>query len=237
MGDHDSPGTCLSTVPHGPPSRQDVHDVLLHYSGCLRGDGKRDVNNFLLPKRKLNEAEAAAEEKRLCEDYQRQTFYNSLPLHKQQRIDEEKRRVGNLRVLFENDDDNKGISTRFRTSLNAWLRRPPETERGRLPDEKKLCKENAFGLSAYMMLFEDKGGDTTSGYTGVKDEAFPEKFPNQKIPLKELLYNTDPGTNPLMKQCKDGMIRYFHLPGNNMEWIEVRIQGSLCSVLSCNFDA
>jgi hypothetical protein len=190
------------------------------------------MNEKLLPKRKLNETEAATEEKRLREDYQRQTFYNSLPLHKQQRINEEKRRIGDLRALFENDDNNKGLVTRFQTSLNAWLRRPLKTERRRLPDEKKLCKENAFGLSAYMMLFEDKGGDTTSGYAGVRDEKFPEKFPNQKIPLKQLLYNTDPDTNPLMKPCKDGMIRYFHLPGNNMEWIEVRIQGSLCSVLT-----
>jgi hypothetical protein len=236
MGDHDSPGTCLSTVPHGPPFRQDVRDVLLHYFGCLRGDGKRDENKNLLPTRKLNEAETATEVKRLCEEYQRQAFYNSLPLYKQQRIDEEKRRIGDLRALFENDDNNRGLVKRFRTSLNAWLRRPLETERGTLPDEKKLCKENAFGLSGYMMFFENKEGGTTSGYTGVKDEAFPEKFPNQKIPLKELLYNTDPGTNPLMKPCKDGMIRYFHLPGNNMEWIEVRLQGSLCSTLSSNFN-
>src|ERR1700709_617851 len=122
MGDHDSPGTCLSTVPHGPPFRQDVRDIFLHYSGCLRGDGKRDMNEKLLPKRKLNETEAATEEKRLREDYQRQTFYNSLPLHKQQRINEEKRRIGDLRALFENDDNNKGLVTRFQTSLNAWLR-------------------------------------------------------------------------------------------------------------------
>jgi len=170
-------------------------------------------------------AEEKAEAKLFREDYQRQAFFNSLPPHKQQRIEEEKRRIGDLRILFENDDNNKGLVTRFRTSLNMWLRRRPETESGRLPDEKKLCKDNAFGLSAYMMLFEDKGGDTTSGYTGMKDEAFHENFPNQKIPLKDLLYNYDPATNPLMKPCNNGTMRYFHLPGNNMEWVEVRMQG------------
>jgi hypothetical protein len=220
MGDHDSPGTCLSTVPHGPPFREDVRDILLHYFGCLRGDGKRDENIFLSLKRKLTESE----ERLLRTDYQRQAFFNSLPRHKQERIEQEKKRIGDLRALFENDDENKGLVKRFQNSLNMWLRRRPETEKGRLPDERSLCKENAFGLSAYMMLFEDKGGTMTSGYTGVRDEAFPENFPNQKIPLKALLYNRDPNTNPLMKPCKNGMIRYFHLPGNNMEWIEVSIQ-------------
>ena len=221
MGDHDSPGTCLSTVPHGPPSHEDVRDILLHYFGCLRGDGKLDENKFLPPERKLKESEG----KVLRRVYQRQAFFDSLPLHKQQRIEEEERRIRDLRAVFENDDENKGLVKRFQNSLNAWLRRPTATtERGRLPDEKLLSKKNGFGLSAYMMLFEDKGGDTTSGYTGVKDEAFHENFPNQKIPLKDLLYNVDVNTNPLMKPCKDGMIRYFHLPGNNMECVEVNIQ-------------
>jgi hypothetical protein len=61
----------------------------------------------------------------------------------------------------------------------------------------------------------------TSTYTGISDERFPDKFPNQRIPLKDLLYNKDCQSNPLVERCRKGTVRYFHLPGNDMEWIEV----------------
>lgn len=47
-------------------------------------------------------------------------------------------------------------------------------------------------------------------------------FPNQKVPLQSLL-SPDKDSNPLMWDCEPDMIRYFHLPANNMEWVEVRI--------------
>ena len=51
---------------------------------------------------------------------------------------------------------------------------------------------------------------------------FPdEKFPNQKIPLSQLLKD-DKTNNPLMWECERDMVRYFHLPANNMVWVEVR---------------
>jgi hypothetical protein len=46
------------------------------------------------------------------------------------------------------------------------------------------------------------------------------KFPDQKVPLS-LLLSKDKKKNPLMWKCEDGMIRYFHIPANNMTWIEV----------------
>jgi len=46
------------------------------------------------------------------------------------------------------------------------------------------------------------------------------KFPDQKVPLSCLL-SKDKKKNPLMWKCEDGMIRYFHIPANNMTWIEV----------------
>jgi hypothetical protein len=72
---------------------------------------------------------------------------------------------------------------------------------------------NRFGLNANMILFED-----SKKYT---DPTYPDKFPNQKIPIEELLYNEDPELNPLMKPCPPNRIRYFHLPANNMSWVEV----------------
>lgn len=64
-----------------------------------------------------------------------------------------------------------------------------------------------------MILFKD-----SKKYT---DKTYPDEFPNQKIPIDELLYSEDRARNPLMKECPGGMIRYFHLPANNMSWVEV----------------
>jgi hypothetical protein len=232
MGDHDSPGTCLSTVPHGLLVREDgrlffggdVRDISLHYFGCLREDGKRDDNKFLPPERQPTKSQ----EKDLRERYQRKPFFDSLPEHKQNRIKDEEERIMYLRLSFAHHADQKGLVKRFETSLDEWRSVRGRTEavrlQGCLPEEKLPSKKNAFGLSAYMMLFEDNRDDKAGGYTGVRDEAFPENFPNQKIPLKDLLYKKTPDSNPLVRPCKDGMLRYFHLPGNNMEWIEVNIQ-------------
>jgi len=49
--------------------------------------------------------------------------------------------------------------------------------------------------------------------------SFEGTFPNQKIPLATLLMK-DEKKNPLMWECEEDMIRYFHVPANNMEWIE-----------------
>jgi hypothetical protein len=239
MGDHDSPGTCLSTVPHGLLVGDDEHlavggdvrDILLHYFGCLRDDKKRDENKFLLPERKSTASKF--EDADLREHYQRQPFFDSLAPHKQKRIRDEEERIMYLRLLFAHHDDHQGLVQRFEKSLDEWMlerrragRRvgPRKVVQGCLPEDRSPCKENAFGLSAYMMLFEDKRNTKAGGYTGFADKEFPENFPNQKIPLKDLLYNQNPESNPLMKECKKGMLRYFHIPGNNMEWIEVNVQ-------------
>lgn len=52
------------------------------------------------------------------------------------------------------------------------------------------------------------------------DTHYPDQFPDQRIALQDLLYNKDIATNPLIQKCEDDEIRYFHLPSNNMEWIE-----------------
>lgn len=44
------------------------------------------------------------------------------------------------------------------------------------------------------------------------------EFPNQKVSVEDLLF--DPGS-PLTQACEEGTIRHFHLPANNMYWVEV----------------
>jgi hypothetical protein len=46
-------------------------------------------------------------------------------------------------------------------------------------------------------------------------------FPNQSIPASKLL-DIDNDGNPLFSKCPSDVIRYFHLPANNMIWVEVQ---------------
>jgi hypothetical protein len=141
----------------------------------------------------------------------RKEYYDSLPVHKQKRIENEKQRIKEQRAVFEVDKDLKFLVKRFTGSLGHYLRRPLTKEP--LPNPPKPSKETAYGLNAYMVVFQNSVGFT--------DPTCVDTFPNQKIPVKDLLYNKNQEINPLMKPCGENEIRYFHLPGNNMEWIEV----------------
>lgn len=57
-------------------------------------------------------------------------------------------------------------------------------------------------------------------------------FPNQKVPL-ELLLKDDKARNPLMWDCEEDMIRYFHVPANNMAWIEVIASSLIATLKAC----
>jgi hypothetical protein len=201
MGDHDSPGTCLSSSPrHELDSAQDVRDVLLHYFGCLKRD-------------------------------KRKAFYDSCDEHQQLRIREEHRRIRDHRALFESRDDE--ALRMLRTNLSS-LRQSKAfrklkdqgpavdiIEKG--PEGEESSTPNRYGLNANMILFKD-----SKKYT---DKDYPDEFPNQKIPIDDLLYSKNPRKNPLVNQCPKGTIRYFHLPANNMSWAEVCSLSLLSSLL------
>jgi hypothetical protein len=68
------------------------------------------------------------------------------------------------------------------------------------------------------MYFKRGAGGHTHNH---KCRAVEGQFPNQKIPVHIIL--SDIEDNPLREQCKSGTFRYFHLPTNNMAWIEVSI--------------
>ena len=191
MGDHDSPGTCLSSDPrHQLEGAKDVRDVLLHYFGCLTRENRKG-------------------------------FYDSCDAHQKLRIREEHRRIRDHRALFESRDDE--ALRMLKTNLSS-LRQSKEfrkledqgpaddfIEPG--PEDSKPSLPNQYGLNANMILFKD-----SKKYT---DKNFPDEFPNQKIPIDELLYSKDGRRNPLVNDCPKNIIRYFHLPANNMSWVEV----------------
>lgn len=96
--------------------------------------------------------------------------------------------------------------------------------------------EDYFNMNTYAMYFKkdetapaDEGsrdGETQSepqtweGHDS-DDKRFSGHFPNQKIPAKTLL---DHGQDsPLKQRSGSKCIQYFHIPTNNMKWVEVSL--------------
>jgi len=197
--------TCQSSgtgLVHG----ESPDDAVLHYFGCLKFS-EREA--FL---RELDDADKP-----------------------KQRILAELARISKLRSIFEVEGprtaSGKVLDSFKKTMSNYWPRKkrtykhlrvtpPPPADRNdpRIPEEKEkdwiLSDLNANAI--YFKKTEDHA------HPGPYDHPdFSDNFPNQKVPLK-LLLSGSKDKNPLMWPCEEGMIRYFHLPANNMEWIEVR---------------
>jgi hypothetical protein len=152
-------------------------------------------------------------------DEEREGYFHRLPDHKKRRIEKEKRRILEQRHLFENDRKLKDLVASLNQSMRLhslfqnreMIRAPIELIEG----YEKPCKENGFCMSAYA-IFKKKSGF-------YDDERCTDTFPDQRIRIKDLLYNKDKNANPLMRECDEDEIRYFHIPSNNMEWVEVRV--------------
>jgi hypothetical protein len=140
----------------------DVRDVVIHYFGCLR------------------EAE-------------REVYFKQLPHHKQDRITKERNRILEQRALFEVNDRTKDLVRKFRKSLRQlpFVRGRTGDTRHSGDDLVKLCKENAWGMSAYVIFFRN-----SERYT---DPNCSDHFPNQKLDVKDLLYNKDEKTKSALR--------------------------------------
>jgi hypothetical protein len=180
----------------------DVEGRFLHYSGCL----------------KLSE---------------QNNFRDSLPDHDPLKhyILQEQARVTRLRNIFEMEgftSPNGQLLRRFRQTLSfrfpgpnrsySDLTLPDGRERGLpTPDLESLSNQVIMDdLDGNVVYFKEGYGGPCTPYD------HPElrgSFPNQKVSLGLLL--SDSEENPLKWPCEDGMIRWFHIPANNMLWIEV----------------
>jgi hypothetical protein len=86
-----------------------------------------------------------------------------------------------------------------------------------------------YGLKACIMHFVKGGGGHTHTH---RHKKVVGAFPNQKIAIDYLLTKSE--DNPLNEDCPQDRLRYFHLPTNNMAWIEVSsylLGSSLCAYL------
>ncbi|RYP46525.1 hypothetical protein DL768_007272 [Monosporascus sp. mg162] len=104
--------------------------------------------------------------------------------------------------------------------LKGWAATVPETV-GLNPAEEDVAPKPLYGLKANVMHFRlAKETNTLVGYD-YKHPKYKGLFPNQKIRMHEIL--NERNENPLMEECPQDDVRYFHFPTNNMSWIETAI--------------
>jgi hypothetical protein len=190
---------------HGTSPSTD--NAVLHFFGCLKFDKRQEFLDG------LDDSDRA-----------------------KQRIIEEQTRILTLRSFFEMEGHNTAAgSLLYRFKMNLRHRFPedrskidpvPDARSGEARQNLRRAEEREKDfiledLNANLIYFKKKQ-DGLHMEPHDHQMFLPNKFPDQKIKLSELLRD-DSETNPLMWKCEKDMIRYFHLPANNMEWIEVRI--------------
>lgn len=181
-------------------------DAVTHYFGCLRYD-------------------------------ERESFLNSLSGQDEKvkrKIQAEEIRIERLRGIFDAEREitaSGKLLRQIKVMRNTWRRNltangapsnPHNTENSGLFTQLSKNREKQFILedtNANVIYFKKKEKEDHLAPCD-HPRFLPSTFPDQKIPLGRLLEdNLD--TNPLMWPCEKDMIRYFHIPANNMEWIEV----------------
>lgn len=244
MGDHDNPSTCLSSHYHD----NRIFDAFLHYGGCLRdqklpesvehprrGAAREEFFNSL-PPHKQNRIRR--EEQRIFK--LRELFNNKaedtgdFAADFSQGLSNWRRdfraRDPNARIATRNDpfeyivqsgDTMESIMGRYSpgeiASLNPGIVSVEIGQAIKVPQGATNVPkvENGFGVDASMIFFRD-----SKPYTDTQSCPH-EVFPNQKISIQNLIYDKNKDRNPLMRDCGNNEFRYFHIPGNNMEWVEV----------------
>ena len=148
-------------------------------------------------------------------------FLDRLPARSQAHIREEECRISQLRLIIENrhhtDVELLILFRRHKQSLHRWRKTNKAGEDAASRPSAPVSQDTAIedvDIHSSMIFFKDSRPHTLP-------EFLPEEFPDQKIPLTRLLYDEDPTRNPLTRDCPDGMIRYFHVPANDMKWVEV----------------
>jgi hypothetical protein len=182
-----------------------IEDGLLHFFGCL-------------------------------EFSQRDDFLHTLPATDKLRvrISGELARIAKLRQILEREGlrtETGKLLQSFKTTLSQRLPRrrsyshlemqendtAAQTSESipRSPEDEVILGD----LRANVIYFKRKQGGKHPG--PYDHPALDDTFPHQRVPLS-LLLEDNLKDNPLMWKCEKDMIRYFHIPANNMSWVEVK---------------
>jgi hypothetical protein len=162
---------------------------------------------------------------------ERHAYFNRLEKKEQDRLKAESARFARLRGYFYDQEPGttaKILIQDLKECLDKWRdlhdksRDPQLNEPNLKPADEVLKKdvehlkkapENDPDLKANVIYY--KGGQKYD-----HPKFLPDVFPHQKIAVEHLLNEDDKNENPLMMDCDKDMIRYFHLPANNMHWVE-----------------
>jgi hypothetical protein len=126
--------------------------------------------------------------------------------------------LGKDPTVYEHRDRDVALLRRLKNTWPLAAKDEPLSEDGRPLEPKK--RDPDHGFKACAMYFSPSSDGT--GWVGASAEHidFIGKFPNQKIPVHQLLREDQ--NNPLTKN-EGHYLRYFHFPANNMSWVEVRV--------------
>jgi len=197
MSRHQYPSTCLSDKPHDSC----VSDVTIHFNGCLRSSKRRK-------------------------------FFDGLPSEGQSRIIRDHERIAELRHRLETTESDSTAAVRlraFKQSMTHWClatgRPHAAYASGPGYGYDSDTSGRPTGMAAYMGSDDAVNDFIKAPVIYFKDgrpydvPGLPNRFPGQKVTMADLL-SEDERRNPLMQPCEDGVVRYIHLPANNMSWVE-----------------
>ena len=88
------------------------------------------------------------------------------------------------------------------------------SEKGAIDLENYDPDEPDYGYNGWLIAFAD-------GQRGINSPLCYGEFPHQKLSIRQLLYNKK--ETPLMRTESKDQLQYFHLPANNMAWVEVSL--------------
>ena len=187
-------GKCDSGFHH----ESSIEDDVLHYLGCLKFAERPKFLASLKENDKLR-----------------------------RRIEEEEIRIAKLRKLFEDEGSKtpRGkLLLRFKIT-RSHLFQAVHRIRSSAPAQEDPIAQSHHNDPAEREIELDDHNANVIYFKNSRPYDHPsfgdEKFPNQKVPLSQLLRD-DKTNNPLMWECEENMVRYFHLPANNMAWVEVK---------------
>jgi hypothetical protein len=91
----------------------------------------------------------------------------------------------------------------------------PDLETG--PESEDDPRKPDYGYNGWVIAWEEG-----RGWVSLDHPLVHGKFPHQKISIQQFLYNK--AETPLRRSDRKDQLRYFHLPANNMKWVEVRLR-------------
>lgn len=219
MSDHPPPNLPV----HPPPCCDAVHDRLMHFSACIKFQDRggflqnapeplRQRIEHTLSRTECVQAEGDFWVTRLG-DHMGYFRHNRQPRPSPSVVSGGRASsTGSLQKAVRATAQRLGVSHQ-----TEFLSDPALTGQGRREELRggRVTESVYKGVNAGVVHFQNGLPYSHPKAAGT--------FPNQTVPVAELL-PPEAGKSLLMEPCKDGMIRWFHLPANNMAWVEASVK-------------